>query len=195
MNFLHPKNQGHSNYVSPLVVLYFGKPYSFSHVAALKRFGKKEKYFSKETIEDAINSIKQNSVAVVPIENTYGGMITGTIDAFANGSCAGKTILEELEMKIELYLIGKDAAHIRKIYSHAYPLKVSEEWIKKNAPNAKVESVASTSEAVIKISNEKYSCAIASKEAAEHYGLDVLDKISMEGKNNLTKFFVVGLNP
>jgi len=175
------------------MIFYFGKPYSFTHVAALRRFGKKEKYFSKETIEDALNSVKTSSVAVVPIENTYGGMIIDTVDAFVNGSCKGKTILEEIEMKIELYLIGKNAAHIRKIYSHAYPLKVSEEWIKKNAPYAKIESVASTSEAAIKISREKHSCAIASKEAAEHYGIDVLDKIVLEGKNNLTRFFVIGL--
>ena len=174
---------------------YFGKPYSFSHVVALRRFGKKEKYFSKETIEKAFDSVKANSIAVVPIYNTFGGEITDTIDAMLKYKDADLKIKEELEFNIELYLIGKNKnlSKINKIYSHAYPLKVSEEWIKKNIPNAKVESIASTSYAVIKAKKEKNSCAIASREAAEHYNVNVLDKIILEGKDNITSFFVFGL--
>lgn len=174
---------------------YFGKPCSFTHIAALRAFGKKEKYFSKNTIEDAFNSIKENSIAVVPIENTFGGEIIDTVNAMFKYKNTGLEIKEELELNIDLYLLGKNKnlSKIKKIYSHAYPLKVFEEWIKKYLPTAKVESVASTSEAALKVVKERYSCAIASREAAEHYNLNNLTKIEIEGKRNITRFFVMGV--
>ena len=177
---------------------YFGMPYSFTHIAALKRFGNKHKYISNQTIEGTIKSMNSDcSIGVIPIENTYGGIITDSVDILCSEEFLESNLIikEELELKIKLFLLGKNGINpgkIRKIYSHEYPLKISAEWIKENLYNTDVNAVASTSEACMKIRKERYSCAIASYEAAEHYNLKKLEEIEIKGKNNITRFFVLG---
>lgn len=175
-------------------IYYFGKPYSFTHIAALKRFGKDNSFISGGSVDKTINSLEKNSLAVVPIENTYGGMITQTVDKLIE-SC-DTAIKEELEMGIELYLLGMKqikSNEIKKIYSNAYALKESKAWLENYASNARAIITESTSEACTKIKKEEYSCSIASSEAAEHYGLKKIAKIDVGGdKRNLTRFFVIG---
>ena len=171
---------------------YFGKPYSFTHLAAIRRFGENHKYLPRDTIDETVNNLEKNSIAIVPIENTYGGIINETMNLFIENKPI--KILEELEMRINLYLLSNSQTKlpkIKRIYSHDYPLKVSEGWIRKNMPNAEVRRAASTSDACCKIREEKYSCAIASEEAAEYYGLKKLGNIKIEGKKNITRFFVI----
>jgi len=175
---------------------YFGKPYSFTHLAALKRFGKNHKYFSRSTIEETVKSLEKDSIAVVPIENTYGGIIGETVNLMTKRK-NNIQILEELEMQIKLYLLSKSSVRLntlKKIYSHEYPLKISKLWISQNLPQAMLEKVASTSDACILAKKEEYSCAIASLEAANHYNLEKLNEIRIDGKDNLTKFFILKKN-
>ena len=179
-------------------IFYFGQPYSFTHVAALRRFGENKEYISKPTIYETINSVMNYtpSLAVVPIENTFGGPIRDIVDLltdkkYLNGSLI---IKEELEMAIKLLLLSKipiDLLDVKQIYSHKYALRSSQDWIEKNLPFAKLNVVGSTSEAAQIAKKERYSCAIASAEAAEHYHLNKLADIIFKGKHNLTKFFVM----
>ena len=181
---------------------YFGKPYSFTHIAALRRFGKNRKYIPVSSISETIEAGADNpgSISVVPIENTTGGIIYDTVDALSTEKClnCGLTILEELELLIKLFLLSKESiklSKIKKIYSHEYALKWSEGWIKEHiSPTVELKRVVSTSEAAQRIRKEKYSCAVASSEAASHYHLKKLKEITTEGKKNLTRFFVLGEN-
>ena len=63
-------------------IIYFGKPYSFTHVVSLRRFGSVNNFISKESINEVIESVnnKPGSIGVVPIENTTGGTIFDTVD-------------------------------------------------------------------------------------------------------------------
>ncbi|MCK4436610.1 hypothetical protein KAU86_01540 [bacterium] len=181
---------------------YFGKPYSFTHVAALRRFGKKHKYVSMPTIGETIDAViaKPDSISVIPIENTAGGIIHDTVDILCMEECleSDLIILEELELLVRLFLLSKKSiklSQVKRIYSHEYALKRAEDWIKKHMPHTvDLEQIVSTSEAVHRIQKEKYSCAIASSEAARYYGLRKLKEITVEGKKNLTRFFVLGKN-
>jgi len=181
---------------------YFGKPYSFTHIAALRRFGSNQKYIPMSSISETIEAIMDNpdSMSVVPIENTTGGIIHDTVDVLSMEKYlnSGLTILEELELLIKLFLLSKESiklSKIKKIYSHEYPLKSSEGWIKKYVPpTVELERVVNTSEAAHRVCKEKYSCAVASSEAASHYHLKKLREITIEGKKNLTRFFVLGRN-
>ncbi len=178
---------------------YFGKPYSFTHVASLRRFGSKHRYISKSTISDAMAATidRPNSVSVVPIENTTGGMIYDTVDSLVNNKLHGGTLVikEELELQVKLLLLSKgqlSLPEVKKIYSHEYALKSAEDWIRQNMhPDVILEKVASTSEACARIKEEKYSCAVASEEASKHYGLKKLAEITDNGKKNITRFFVL----
>ena len=180
-------------------ILYFGKPYSFSHVAAIKRFGKENNFISMHSVKDSIDSIIQSknySLAVVPIENTYGGMVNETVDEFSKERHdMGMIVKEELIMAIEPYLLGnKDMkfSEIRRIYSHEYALKSCGKWLKENISKARLIKLNSTSEAAERAKKENFSCAIAGLEAANHYNLRKISKIKIDGKENMTAFFVLG---
>ena len=181
---------------------YFGKPYSFTHVAAIRRFGNDHDYISRISIGETIEVIRSrpNAIAVVPIENTTGGIIHDTVDELCQEINLESNIVvkEELELLIRLFLLSKeelDLSQIRKVYSHEYALKSSDGWIKANLPKTvQQEKITSTSEGILKIQEEEYSCAIASAEAAKHYGLIQLAEIEVNGKQNITRFFVLGKN-
>lgn len=183
-------------------IIYFGKPYSFTHVAALKRFGESHRYISNPTITGTIEAVisTANSMAVVPIENTTGGIVYDTVDMLSMQKYTGSSdlvIIEELEFLIRLFLLSRKPiklSQVKKIYSHEYVLKRSEGWIKKYMPDIEVKQAISTSEAIHKIQKEKFSCAIASSEAAKYYGLIKLKEIIVKGKKNLTRFFVLRKN-
>jgi chorismate mutase/prephenate dehydratase len=176
---------------------HFGKPYSFSHVAALRRFGKRHEYISRPTIVGTIDSIVKDydSIGIVPIENTTGGIIHDTVNTLCMEEYRKLLIREELELPVRLFLLAKSPialSHVRAIYSHEYALKRSEGWIKQHTPQAIVKRVSSTSDAACKALEEKYSCAISSSEASSYYGLKKIEEILVEGKKNLTRFFVLG---
>ena len=176
---------------------YFGKPYSFSHVAALRRFGKRHDYNSHSTIVDTIDSIvaDRDSIGIAPIENTTGGVIYDTVDTLCMGKYKDLLVREELELSISLFLSAKnpmELSQIKTVYSHEYALKRSEGWVKQYIPQATVKKVTSTSEAACRALEEKDSCAICSIEAAKYYGLKKIAEILVEGKKNLTRFFILG---
>jgi len=174
---------------------YFGKPYSFTHVAALKRFGKDNDYTPNSTIKKTIEAIinNSNSIAVVPIENTFEGFIDDTVDLLCENT--NLAILEELQLPIKLFLLSNGLIRlpeIKEIYSHAYPLKISRPWIKSHiSDDVELKATNSTSDAVYQIRRKKYSCAIASAEAARYYGLRKLKEIVVEKGENITMFFVL----
>ncbi len=178
---------------------YFGRPYSFTHVAALRRYGREEKYIPKATISEAIAATidTPNSIAVVPIENTTGGIIYDTVDSMVTNKLQGGNLIiqEELELLVKLLLLNIKQiplSQVKKVYSHEYALKRAESWIRQHMnPDVVLEQITSTSEACERIQKEKHSCAVASSEAAEHYGLKKLAEITSPGKKNLTRFFVL----
>jgi len=183
-------------------IVYFGKPYSFSHIAAMRRFKKDNEYISGNTINATISSVlnNENTIAVVPIENTTGGIIYDTVDNMVTERYlkSNMVIAEELELNINLFIAAKNKiklSQVSKIYSHEVVLRRTMDWISRNLPdNVEVLSVLSTSEAVQKAKNEKYSCAIASKEAINHYGLFNIKQVNVKGKKNITRFFVIAQN-
>ena len=180
-------------------IFYFGKPYSFSHVAAIKRFGDKNNFISMSSVKDSIDNLLKNtdSLAVVPIENTYGGMVTETVDELITRGGYDREVIikEELRMSIGPYLLGNNnikLPEIKKIYSHEYALRSCKDWLKENVPKADLIRLNSTSEAAEKARKEKFSCAIASSDAARYYKLKKLAKIDIKGMENMTAFFVLG---
>jgi len=183
-------------------IIYSGKPYSFTHVAALRRFGENHKYVSSNTLTETIEmvALKPNATAVVPIENTTGGIIYDTVDILTTDKYLRSklSILEELELHVRLFLLSKKPiklSQVNKIYSHEYALKRADPWIKNHLPSGvEIERLVSTSEAAQLVKKAKYSCAIASSEAAGYYGLRKLKEIVIPGKRNLTRFFVIGIN-
>ncbi|MCM8819798.1 MAG: chorismate mutase, partial [Candidatus Omnitrophica bacterium] len=67
-----------------LKIVYLGPEGTFTHLAAIKQFGKKVIYISADSINDVFEKVERNEAdyGVVPIENTIEGVVNYTLDMF-----------------------------------------------------------------------------------------------------------------
>jgi chorismate mutase/prephenate dehydratase len=71
-----------------LKVAYLGPQGTFTHLAAIKKFGKKVKFLPSESIAEVFEKVEKEEVdfGVVPIENSIEGVVTYTLDMFFTSS-------------------------------------------------------------------------------------------------------------
>lgn len=175
-----------------LKIAYLGPEATFSHEAAISRFGLSAEYFSQIDIEQVFSSVEsgRTDLGVVPIENSTEGVINDTLDLFLKTKVK---IVSEIVLNVHHHLLSqeKSISEIKKIYSHPYALAQCKRWIKNNL-NVQIIDVASTAQAAKLATEEKYSAAIASISAADIYHLNLLSSNIEDKRNNATRFFVIG---
>lgn len=139
---------------------------------------------------DAYKSVEtgENDVAVLPIENSYAGEIGAVIDLMFNGSLYINNVYD---MEISHNLLvkeGTDISKIKKVYSHQQALDQCAGLIKEYG--FMTEACSSTANAAKYVSelNDPTVAAIASVEAGEAYGLQVLRSSVQDASNNTTRF-------
>jgi chorismate mutase/prephenate dehydratase len=81
---------------------------------------------------------------------------------------------------------------VRKVRSHPQALAQCRRWLARHLPEATLEETASTSLAAALARDEPSAAAVASRTAAEHYGLGVLAADIQDEAANMTRFFVLG---
>lgn len=182
----------------PVRVAYLGPDGSFSHAAARRRFGARgARWLPCADIPSVVDAVLAGRVdlGVVPVENTTSGMIGDALDVIVNGAFTerGFAIVEELHLDIHLALLGRGPLDaIRRVYSHAVPLRHCHAWIRRRLKRAAVESAGSTSQAAARAAREKGAAAIGTPEAARLFGLKILKYPLMPERINRTSFFVLG---
>lgn len=179
-----------------LTIAYFGPEATFTHQAALKTFGRHSRYIPCRTITDVFTEVERDRAdyGVVPIENSTEGVVNHTLDMFmesALGICA------ELELPIRNYLLGRPSAHrgpkgVSTLFSHYQPLAQCRQWVEAHLPEVRIVEATSTAEAARRASRTPGSAAIASRLAAELYGLEILAPRIEDAADNYTRFLVIG---
>lgn len=176
-----------------LSVAYMGPIASYTHLAAIKRFGKSTDYISVSGIKEVFLEVEKDTVdyGCVPIENSTEGAVNYTYDMFADSDLK---IYSELEMGIRHCLMSKqkDIKDISIIYSHPQSLAQCRGWLKANAPHAVLKEVSSNSKAAELASGEKKAGAVAGELAAELNGLNILASSIQDIAENVTRFFILG---
>jgi len=181
--------------VKPVRVSYLGPKYSFSHLAAINRFGDGPDLTPVATIKAVFESIHfhQTDFGIVPIENSTDGRIVDTLDMFAR---LPSRITGEVELAIHHHLLGKcTRGEVVEVYSKPQAISQCRDWLAKNLSQAKVVEMTSTAIAAQIAADKPGAAAIASMEAGSHYGLMVIDGNIEDNKNNLTRFAVIGGEP
>ncbi len=170
-------------------LVYFGKPGSFTHLVA-KRIGGSKTLIPKDTIAQVIDYVQKDSTreAVVPIENSSGGMILDTIDELVRLNNQ-LVIQEEYSLNVKLHLMMKNSGKITKIYSHFVPFHHCNQWLKSHFPEAERIVVNSTSEAAQLASVEKGAAAIAQLSSSKEYQLKILHRNVGDHPKNITQFY------
>jgi len=165
---------------------------SFSHVVAAQ-FAPDGVLHTFESVEEVFDWLADKPAArgIVPIENSSGGIIVATVDRLMQPACS-LSIQEELTLDVKLALVGHRNRKIEVIYSHYMPFFHCDDWLRRNHPEARRVSVASTSQAAARAAGEPNAAAIGSRGNAERHGLDILQFPIEEGIANVTQFFLIG---
>ncbi len=177
----------------PLTISYLGPEATFTHQAAIERFGLSLHYTPEESIEDVFMDVEQDRAdfGVVPIENSIEGVVNYTLDMFVNSSVK---IVSEIIIDIKHNLLSKAdrLENIKSIYSHPNALGQCKGWIKKHLPNVLLFETTSTAKAAKIAEKDETAAAIASLAASDIYSLNILASGIEDKTNNITRFLVIG---
>jgi len=172
-------------------VAYLGPEYTYSHLAAIERFGQSTELHPVSSIAAVFEEVERRQVefGVVPVENSTDGRIADTLEMLAKTS---SQICGEVQLRIHHNLVGKGPrAAIREVYSKPQALSQCRNWTAKHLPAAKLIEVASTAEAAEIVGKKQGAAAIASRQAAVNYRLDVLAQKIEDNPDNITRFAVI----
>ncbi|HRP63854.1 MAG TPA: prephenate dehydratase [Phycisphaerales bacterium] len=178
----------------PLRVGYLGPQGSFSHVAAVKHFGSSVELDDLHEIDHVFEEVaaKRCNYGLVPYENSIGGAVTDTLDAFQQHDV---TIYAEALIEVSQTLLANCPANeIKRIYSKPQAFSQCRRWLSKQYPDAELIPTASSSAAVKRAAMESDSggAAIGSTLAGELYGVKPLFEHIEDKANNVTRFLIIG---
>jgi len=178
---------------TPQRVAYLGPEATFTHIAAVNHFGRSGTFVPQQSIRDVFSEVEKGAFhyGVVPVENSIEGAVNYTLDLFFESELK---ICAEIYYAISHDLLSNDPdlSTIRTIYSHPHAFAQCRKWLEKHLPQATLVECSSTAEAAREASGEKGSAAIASREAAQNYKLDVLASRIEDVSRNVTRFLVIG---
>ncbi len=175
----------------PLRVGYLGPQGSFSHVAAIRHFGSSVECDDLHEIDHVFEEVqaKRCHYGLVPYENSIGGGITDTLDAF---QLFDVTIYAEALIDVSQTLLTNcQPNEIERIYSKPQIFSQCRQWLSKHYPEAELISMASSSAAVRHTANEPNAAAIGSELAGEIYGVKPLFEHIEDKPNNVTRFLII----
>jgi chorismate mutase/prephenate dehydratase len=176
----------------PLRIGYLGPGGSFSHTAAMLKFGQSADFEPLVDIRSIFDEVSKGhcDLGVVPIENTLGGGVVETLDALVDSDVK---VCSEILMAVHHNLLANcNLDQIEKIYSKPEVFTQCRNWLAATFKEAKTVSEPSTAKAAQKAAKEPRSAAIGSAIAAELYGLKIVCENIEDTPNNVTRFFVVG---
>lgn len=159
----------------------------------------KELFSAPETVpfhsvHKVFEAVEIGAVAfgVVPLENSHAGSINESYDLLVRH---GVQIVAETYVRISHCLLavpGTTLQQVRVVFSHPQALEQCQEFL--DSLSAERVAVHDTAGAARLVSDEKKesTAAIASREAAEIYGLGVLAADIEDRADNSTKFVAIG---
>ncbi len=178
---------------SPLTVSYLGPPGTFTEAAMFLFFGHGVTPLPRPGIGAIFRSVESREAqyGVVPIENSNEGVVTHSLDAFARTKLR---ICGEVSMPVHHHLLtpgGTALDDVAVVRAHPQALAQCSAWLEQHLPHADRQEASSNAEAA-RIAAEDGGAAIASRVAADLYGLDVAAARIENDPDNRTRFLVVG---
>lgn len=175
----------------PLRVGYLGPAGSFSHLASVRHFGSSVELDDLHEIEHVFEEVaaKRCNYGLVPYENSIGGGITDTLDAFQKHDV---NVYAEALIDVSQTLLGNcQPNEIKRIYSKPQIFSQCRNWLSKHYPNAEQIPMASSSAAVRHAAEEANAAAIGSQLAGSIYGVKPLFDHIEDNPNNVTRFLII----
>ena len=168
---------------------------AYSHIACTELFPGAD-YIPCDTFEQAMELVSNGEAdfAVIPVENSNAGRVS---DVHFLLPKTGLTIVGEHFLRVEHQLLALPGAKLEDIEaaaSHPQALAQCSEFLKQHSIKALSRiDTAKSCERIVEM-QDKTRAAIASKLAANIYGLQILAPNIENEKNNTTRFLVMNKN-
>ncbi|MEM7808487.1 MAG: prephenate dehydratase [Planctomycetota bacterium] len=176
----------------PLRVAYLGPAGSFSHAAAIGKFGNSVDYVPASDIDAVFGSVARRHAdcGLVPVENSSHGGVIDTLDAFLDHSA--KVCAEVLITIHHCVLCRGPWDEVKTVTTKPEVLAQCRGWLGDVAGRRSVEPAASTSAAAERAAADPTVAAIASRLAGEIYDVPRLFENIEDDPDNVTRFWVIG---
>ena len=177
-------------------VAFQGEAGAFSEQAVFEYFGSVESTSceSFEAVFDAINSGKCEA-GIIPIENSLAGSIHQNYDLLLRNNLH---IVGEYLLRVRHCLIvnpGVKKADIKKAVSHPQALGQCVGYLRSHKIKAEQGLDTAGSVKALKESGALDTAAIASRRAAELYGMQILEEGIEDNTENYTRFLAIQREP
>jgi len=173
-------------------IAFQGEPGAYSEQAVFNYFGHGET-LPCESFDRVFDSVVSGAcdAGLIPIENSLAGSIHQNYDLLLRHDLH---ITGEYLLRVQHCLIalpGVTKADVQKVISHPQALGQCAAYLR--ALGVKTESVYDTAGSVkmLKESGERTTAAIASRRAAEIYGMQILEEGVEDNAENYTRFLAI----
>ena len=176
---------------------YQGEPGAYSEAAARLYGGADVETLPCKTFDEVFEAVAQGRAThgVLPLENSIGGTIHRNYDLLVehNLSITGEVELDVVHCLQALP--GTKIEDVKIVYSHPQALAQCEKYLK--GLGVTVEAVYDTAGGAKLVAEQKLAgaAALASRRAAEVFGLEVLQEAVQDYEFNITRFAIVGGTP
>src|SRR5215510_5559358 len=126
-----------------MTIAYLGPEATFTHQAAIRRFGSSLRYSRQKTIADVFAEVSRNRAdyGVVPVENSTEGVVTHTLDMFVDSELK---IVAQIVLPIQHCLVGNlKREQIKKLFAHPQTLAQCRAWVQNHLPEVEIIETSS----------------------------------------------------
>ncbi|MGB9885917.1 MAG: prephenate dehydratase [Moorellales bacterium] len=182
---------------TPLTLAYLGPEGSFCEQAARCWITRQSADFVLVACEDMaeiVTGVERGNFfqGIIPLENSLEGSVSASLELLGSGT---PQIQGEVVIPVSHHLIGRanGLQEVEVIYSHPHALAQCRQFLGVFWSKGRVELTASTAQAARRAAQEgPRAAAIASRLAAEIYGLNVIRENVEDARDNMTRFVVLG---
>ena len=171
---------------------------SYHDIVARSMFGSETEALERDSFEEVFQDVvgKQAEFGVVAIENSIAGSLDGNYDLLLENEVF---IVAERYLRIShqlLVLPGVDLKDITEVFSHHMAIKQCRVFLNEH-PNWAINEYPDTAGAAafIKREGKLRAAAIASRLAAEVYGMKIAAEDIESNKRNYTRFLIISRQP
>jgi len=171
-------------------VSFQGERGAYSEAASVSFFGDEVNTIPCHTFADALKNTENDTsdYSVLPVENSLEGSVGESNDLLLS---TGLTAIGEIYFRIHNCLIGTGSiGDIDTVYSHPQALGQCRQFIQENSLKTIPSYDTAGSVKIIKDLNKDSIACIASRNAAEIFGVAVIQEGIENNTNNYTRFLV-----
>ena len=177
-----------------LRISYLGPQGSWTHQAAISRFGNSVLYLPEASTEDVFErvALQEAEYAVLPIEHSTDGAVHHTLDHLVDSALQ---IYSQFFWRTETVLMSNGPRDsVDYIYGHPQVIAQCRKWLALNFPDAELREAPSSSQASAFACEHPASAALGTALGAELHGLKII-ATSIDDSASQARFIVLGRRP